>query len=270
MKYLLLIFLAACAGSPQRDKKVILIKQWHLSPSTSTMNVSESKKLLQFENQMDIYQRLVADLKEGPLTLIGEGCEAGTPIDRGFTSTYNGWNFTNLQVHADRPHYDDILTYLPLKLKAKFPDQVTAVCGDRAELVKENALALSEAKGYLGFFYRLTEHKNNLRKFTSYLGALEETEKQKIDDPIAYSEKKAIEHVSQFWRLIKERNQVLVKSALERLSERPVIIVGGLHLKDLEEEFKKRGVATEVWTPKGYPIETEKLGENLLKDVQHQ
>lgn len=268
LKYILIaLFFISCSHISKRTSKVTIIKQWHLSPNINTFNVEAARELPHYVNQRDIYDQLVELLENSsePVAVIAEGCESGTVMGKSFAISFNGWNAGNLRLHTDKDHYADIMTSAPLKLKMKYPDRVKAVCGDNESLVKKNLLDLSEAKGYLGFHYRLEESKNNPKKYRSYLDALEETEKKKIPNPIQYCEEKALVHVRNFWQGISKRNASFVSIAKVLIQQSPVIVIGGLHVKDLEKQLKEEGIEVQVITPKGYPENSENLGQELTK-----
>lgn len=260
--------LSSCSQTQHKNpNQVIIIKQWHLSPNINTFNVLDSKELPHYRNQRDIYDQLVELVlsSDDPVTVIAEGCESGKVIDQSFTSSFNGWNTGNLGLHTDKEHYPDILTSVPLKIWTKYPDQVKALCGDNESLAKRNLQDLSEAKGYLGFHFRLEESKDNPHKFNSYLRALEESEQKKIVDPFKFTDEKALENVRNFWKGVSERNLSFVSLTMAHLNESPVIIIGGLHVKDLVKQLEDRGVEVRVITPKGYPENSEDLGQELTK-----
>jgi hypothetical protein len=53
----------------------------------------------------------------------------------------------------------------------------------------------------------------------------------------------------------------------KHLKENPIMIVGGLHAKDLIQRLEADGIQTEIVTPNGYPESSERLGEDLLKII---
>ncbi|HXH75976.1 MAG TPA: hypothetical protein VNJ08_13475 [Bacteriovoracaceae bacterium] len=268
---LMLLLLISCSHKFIPNNKVTIIKQWHLSPTVQTTDFKNSSGLPQYLNQRDIYIYLYKLVNDHPekVTIIAEGCDAGTIIDKNFEPTYNGWNAKNLLPHREQLYYSEILTFLPLKLKMQFPDQVTSICGDSEELARQNQLAISEAKGFLGFHMRLKDTvESSPKKYQGYLKALEEIEKRKIIDPIAYTKQAALKQLEVFNELIKKRNSVLSDTAGLHINNHPVIIVGGLHAKNLEVQLKQAGYEVSVHTPQGYPANSENLGQDLIKALE--
>jgi hypothetical protein len=130
MRLLILLLIFGCSHTLKSGGKITLIKQWHASPSTQTTDVTASKDLPHYKNQREIYDYLVNEIEsKGGVTLLVEGCQAGLSVENGFAAV-NGWSFELLKGYSNRRDYADIITSLPLKLKAKYPHQVKAICAD--------------------------------------------------------------------------------------------------------------------------------------------
>lgn len=270
MRFLLfLLIMTSCAQKPfSKEGQVTIIKQWHPSPKTDTRDITLSKSFPQYVNQKDIYDRLEKKVKKNKhLFLLAEGCES-QEITSHFDKTFNGWNMETLSKASSQSTYSDILTMLPMKLKAKHQEQVTAICADDEALMEKNQLALSDARGFLGFYLRLRQIKNSPKSFARYKEALEETQKQKINDPITYSKEKALESLQLFKEYVKERNVVFLEHIKKHLDKNPVVVIGGLHARDLSDLLKAENIPVKVITPKGYPEANEKLPQELMKELQ--
>lgn len=272
MRFLVLLALVlafSCSHKPaQITGKAIIIKQWHPSPSIDTRNIQTSKSIPQYQNQKDIYDYLSKRIKAHKTNLfIVEGCESGEEIDENFQASYNGWNMTSLTKASPSENYDEIVTALPLKLKAKFPKKVTALCADSESLIKKNQLAISDARGFMGFYARLKQNTADSKKFAIYKKALEETQKVEVADPISYSKDYAIKSLKSFNHYVQERNILFAQAIKKHINENPILIVGGLHAKGLIDLLKAEGIETEVITPKGYPESSENLAEDLMKEL---
>lgn len=264
---LILLILFSCSQLTKKPQKVTIIKQWHLSARTMTQDIEGSIKLPQFENQSEIYQFLRRRVEnKDKLFLLVEGCE-DRRIDDQFQTAYNGWTFKTLKEASKGNSFDKILTFLPLKLKARFPEEVTAECADNEKLMQENNLAISEARGYIGFYLRLLQNQNSPKKFSFYKKALEETEKKLIENPLEHARSGTISSIERFQSLIKKRNDLFLTQIKKHLKENPIMIVGGLHAKDLIQRLEEDGIQTEIITPNGYPETSERLGEDLLKVI---
>jgi hypothetical protein len=133
--------------------------------------------------------------------------------------------------------------------------------------MQENNLAISEARGYIGFYLRLLQNRNSPQKFSSYKKALEETEKKLIENPLEHARSGTISSIERFQSLIKKRNDLFLMQIKKHLKENPIMIVGGLHAKDLIQRLEADGIQTEIVTPNGYPESSERLGEDLLKII---
>lgn len=254
--------------SSLKTGKVTIIKQWHPSASLDTTDIDASKKIPQYDNQKRIYDYLTKMLKPKKTNLlIVEGCESGTEIDSNFQIQFNGWSMTSLAKLSNDDRYGDIVTSLPMKIKAKFPEKIRALCGDNDIFLKKNLLAISDARGFIGFYLRLKEAISNPKKFAIYKQALEETQKSQIQDPIQYTKKRTKQSLEEFDLYIKKRNSIFTQIIKKNIQENPILIIGGLHTKDLIKQLKTEGIETEVITPTGYPESSEKLIDNLLNEL---
>lgn len=272
MRFLVLLTLAftfSCSHKSSQTGKAIIIKQWHPSPSVDTRNIQASKSIPQYQNQKEIYDYLSNRVKtQKSNLLIVEGCESGKKIDENFQPSFNGWNMHSLSKVSTSDNYNEIMTALPLKLKAKFPNEVTAICADNEILMKNNQLAISDARGYVGFYIRLKQNASDPKKFSNYKKALEETQKVEVADPIGYSKAHTIKSLESFNHYVQQRNALFAQAIKKHINENPILIVGGLHAKDLINQLKAEGIETEVITPKGYPESSDRLAEDLLKELE--
>ena len=272
MHFLVLLTLAftfSCSHKSSYSGKVTIIKQWHASPGVDTRNIQASKSMPQYENQKEIYDYLKNRIKTQKINfLIVEGCESGIEINENFQQSFNGWNMLSLEKASLNKNYDDIVTALPLKLKAKFPKEVTALCADNESLLKKNQLAISDARGFIGFYFRLKEHAADSHKFLTYKKALEGTQKIEIVDPIGYSKDHTIKSLENFNLYIQQRNTLFAEAIKKNINKNPILVVGGLHSTDLINQLKTEGIEIEVITPKGYPDSSEKIVQVLLKQLE--
>lgn len=268
MRLLILLALLSCGHTPPPAGKVTLIKQWHASPSAQTTDVTASRDLPQYKNQKEIYDYLVAEIeRKGAITLLVEGCQAELPVEKGFVAV-NGWSYDLLKGYSSRRDYADIITSIPLKLRAKYPQQVKAICADDMKLIAENQRALSDAKGNLGFYIRLSEAKAGTVMFKRYHQALEEAHKKKTNDPINSALEQGRIELANFRQLISERNTLFFKMLVKYRSENPILIVGGLHTDELMQELTLAQVETILITPDDYPEESERILLDLETALQ--
>ena len=268
MRLLALLFLFSCSHTPDPAGTVTLIKQWHASPATQTTDVTASRDLPHYKNQKEIYDYLVGEIEsKGAITLIVEGCQAELPVEKGFVAV-NGWSYDLLKGYSSRRDYADIITSIPLKLRAKFPQQVKAICADDMKLIAENQRALSDAKGNLGLYIRLTEAKPGSVMFKRYHQALEEAHKKKSTDPINSAREQGRIELANFRKFISERNTLFLKMLVKYRAENPILIVGGLHTDELMEALTLAQIETIVITPDDYPEESERVLLDLETALQ--
>lgn len=268
---LIFISFSSCATKKPKSAGIVtIIKQWHTSPSTSTLDIEASRKMPQSVNQRDIYLSLDKLInKDIHITLLAEGCESGTEVNEDFPETFNGWNYQNLRASMDSENYEFILTMLPLKIKAKHPDHAFVLCADSDELLKKNQLAISDAKGFIGFYARLKQSELiDEKKFSLYHKALEESQGITIPYPIQYAKEKTIQALDNFKKYIGMRNDIFVQTIKNNINQNPIIIIGGLHVTDLVEKLNKANIQNHVLTPEGYPLSNETLIEDLRKELK--
>lgn len=271
MKLLLLLtILFSCSNE---NKKITLIKQWHLSPKQNTLDIEKSKKLPQYENQKEIYKKIV-NLIETKKTnmIIAEGCEG--EIDEKFTLIYNGWSLKEIKSRRFDKNFNDIMAPIPLKIKAKYPN-IKVVCGDNLKLIDENLKAISDLRGFSGFYQRLRQSKGiDEKKYLAYKKQLDGLfPNRKIKDPVQFSLNKSLNSLRLFEDLIVKRNNSFFDISKKYLKENPVIVIGGLHVKDLETKFDLDKILYETIIPNGYKNDEQSLvfalKEILLGDLKN-
>ena len=231
-----------------------MIKQWHLTPQTKTLNIEKAMQIPQFENQKNIYLKLVKLRQENKLDLvIAEGCEG--ELTDNFDETYNGWNLANLKANLKSSQFENILAPIPMKLKAKFP-KLDVLCGDNLNLVIKHLKSASDMRGFFGFYQKLTELKQvgDNERFDLYQRKLKEVHPDLSpgQDPIKFSKAGVIDSLEEFEKLIEERNKIFEKIILENIEKEPVVIIGGLHVEDLKQRLQKKSIEVEVIVPSGY------------------
>ncbi|MCB9091345.1 MAG: hypothetical protein H6621_10095 [Halobacteriovoraceae bacterium] len=242
---------------PQKGK-IFIIKQWHLSPKVKTNDIEESKKLPQFSNQQQIYDYLAENIKEKKIqTVLTEGCEG--EINDKFGEDFYGWKMNDLKKLIHEPYYSEVLGHIGMKIKAAFDGDVNVYCGDNLDLVRNHQLVMSEIRGHLGFFLRLKQFQseNKTNEFQEYAKRL--LGDNNSEDPIVYSKNKIKENFELFKRYIEQRNNYFIKNIIGHENDNQAIVIGGLHVKDLEKKLTEQGFEVQVITPKGYPNEDQEL-----------
>lgn len=263
--HLRLMFVLLLSFGCQKESKVIIIKQWHLSPSQNTKDIEKSKSLPQFKNQKDIFQISLSKIQEGSKVIISEGCEGEIHDD--FKPVFNGWSMSDLYKLRESSNYADVLAPVPMKIEALLREEVKTVCGDNLAQIKMNNLAMSDLRGYAGFYQRLKAAQESPTRFKAYATALEDSAKREIENPLEYTRAKAKEALDLSWELITKRNQSFLKAAKANLDANPIIIIGGLHAEHLGGLLRKEGIDYEIVTPKGYSAKDVELFEVLSKSL---
>lgn len=229
---------------PTGPEKILLIPQWHLSPN---QNTKISKKILpQAKNQNEIFKKLSSLIQKKELdALVVEGCEGDSLKDP--TLKFNGWGLKDLNAKNS----DKAQTHIAFRLLAKFPN-VKIICGDSLVLIDKAQLALSDMRGLAGFKIRISSLSGAQQK--PYVDAAIKTLKLSPDSSasaVVEELNKGIKMNSDlFNNTIKERNNSFVHS-ISRLKGRVAVVIGLLHLEDLQNQLASLKTAVEVWKPAG-------------------
>ena len=246
--------------------KVSVFKQWHLAPNIDTTNTDKAKTLPQFESQVALYRSVEALVKRGEFDIIlSEGCDQSESPP--FQSTFNGWDVRKLKLAKEFPHFENLLAPVAMKVFVYYPkESVEVLCGDSSELIKKHQLAFSDLSAFLKYFQKFQTLPETSQQYQQYLSGLRSTfPKENITNPIEFVRKRGLKALADFEFYLKQRNKVFVKLAHEHPDKKIAIILGGSHALDLERRFKRQGRPVEVFTPKGYPPEKNKMFENIEK-----
>ncbi len=249
--YLIPIFLISLV-SCKNERKLEIIKQWHLASHEQTLNIEESKKLPQYKNQKEIYKYLEKRyLENRNLVVLAEGCEGS--IKEKFQIKYNGWNLESLKAYTESKQFKNIMAPVPMKLLAKYPN-ANIICGDSESLIKENLKALSDLRGFTGFYQKLKLFKKtDPEKFLKYKNQLLEIYPEAIEKNILrFSLNKAKDALNRFELFLKKRNSIFIKRLAKSKGSDFVVVIGGLHSLDLETRAKEKGFITKTTTLKNY------------------
>ena len=251
-----------CATTDSK-KKVMVIKQWHLAPKSVTKGFKE--KYPQEKNQTAIYKTLAEGVKREDLQLIvSEGCEG--EIDEKFAPTFNGWDYASLKVQSQTKNYDKIITLVPLKVEAKYGDKITTLCGDSESLIQEGNRRLSNLRGWMGFYAKLSKgDEETVKLFSGSAADLLQLPKETPSDKVLEKIKEQIKvDLAAFFKSLGDRNDAFVKILSAQEYEKAAIVIGGLHAADLKEKLERAGLGCEVYEPPGY----QRADENLIQEFQ--
>jgi hypothetical protein len=259
-----ILFVSCQKQTKEQKKEVTLIKQWHLAAHQNTLDIDKSKKLPQFRHQQDIYQRLkLFTSRHQNSVVISEGCEG--VIDKDFKPAHYGWTYQKLKDQLKKPQWSNIMALMPLKLKVEH-ENTLVTCGDSDELISQNSLAFSDLRGYVGYFKRLVETKENKpRLYKSYANSLMKELKMKKGDPLRLAQKSALSALKRVELFIEQRNNVFVQSVVSHPKSKAIIVIGGLHISDLKMKLNKEGYQVNVVTPLGYVDQDTQLLKTLEK-----
>lgn len=241
------------------ETSVMIIKQWHLAPTTVTKGFKE--KYPHERNQTAIYKSLADSVKKKKVDLIvSEGCEGEVTSE--FKPLFNGWDYESLHKVAQTKGYEKILTLVPLKLKARFGDDVTVLCGDSEALIQEGNLHLSNLRGWMGFWTRLNEKYTDDRG-KLYADAAAELLKVPKTTPVPELLKqinaRLKEELTEFKTSLNKRNDQFVATLKGQKFKTAAIVIGGAHADDLKTKLQAAGLGCDVFEPPGYQREAEQL-----------
>lgn len=244
-----------CEPKSQSSKKhVWIFQQWHLSPSVNTQKNPE-KKHPQQENQTAIYTQIDQWVSQGLIDLVlAEGCEG--EINHQFSKVFNGWSMKGLKSKSKTPQFKEIISHVPMKLEAKYQAKLKTVCADDDSLIKKQNLALSDARGALGFLTRIDQYKNNPQKSKGYLeGVRDVYQLSSIPSPKTASQiliKKIRASIKGFKNIIHLRNKKAVEIIQTSKESEQVLVIGGIHAHGLVAQLEKLNMACTVVEPRGF------------------
>jgi len=265
--FILFIFVFSCQ---ENKKEIALLGQWHLLSNQNTLDIEKSMELPQFSNQKAIYLILDEWITKKKINLVlSEGCE-NTEITKDFKPTFNGWDYHSLKSSKDKTEFGNILTLLPLKLEAKFDDQIKIQCADSSELIKKHQLVFSDIKGHIGFLSRLKEakEKNNQKLFDLYSSKLKEISKDSFDDPIEYCVKKIKFLLKEEQKFINQRNDFFIQTLNKHTENKVAIIIGYRHIEDLQIRLTELGHKVSVPSILESTLPQDNLEKRLIESLE--
>lgn len=260
----------ASDSAPSALKTVLVFKQWHLAPTTVTKGFKE--KYPHEKNQTAIYKTLSEMVKKQQLqVVVAEGCEG--EIDGNFPTAFNGWKIDDLEKQAQTKGFDKIITLVPMKIEARWGDKIVTICGDDEKLIKDSQMHLSNLRGWMGFWTRLSESNAGDEKSKLYAHAAADLLKVPKDTPVADLKKKinerSLEELGEFEKSLYDRNAAFVKALQSREYKTAAVVIGGLHAADLQTKLEKAGMNCEIFEPPGYSKEDENLIQNFRAELKN-
>lgn len=261
---IVLILICLVTSCQEKPNKVLIVKQWHLAAKIKSTDIEASKLLDQYTHQKDLYNFLLQKLDEGYETIIAEGCEG--KIDASFSKSYNGWDFKKLAEYRDTKEYVDIITMAPLKVKVAHPS-ANVICGDNDELIKLNQLAMSDMRGFLGFYIGVQTRKDP-KYIRTVKEALESLGHGNVENVPQFLQQKLLESWDKSFEYIYQRNDRFIEKILAQKSIPPIVVIGGIHVEDLAQKLASKKIPFEIATPKDYPAKDEQMIHSLGKLIQ--
>ncbi len=253
------------------SKHVTLFKQWHLPPGLSTREKVDSKPLPQEKNQTAIFNQLDQWVVKKQITEVyAEGCVG--ELDETSNLNLNGWTIADLKSQLKQPNYPQLLASAPMKIEAKHAQGVRTICADDEKLIREGNLALSDARGILGFLTRLEQHKNEQVRAKTYLDGVIELYKLPAKTTVSQAvQKLKTELKSSVQRLktsLEKRNAVAVEKIKGSKEKDVAVVYGGMHAAGILKLLEKAGLGCSIVEPIGYQDDEAKLLKTLDDAIQ--
>ena len=256
-----------CAPSSEKSPMVYVLKQWHLPPEVNTKLRQDAKPLPQTKNQSQIYAQLSEWVNEGTIdTAVAEGCEG--EIGPKLKLSFQGWSYEDLLAQVNDAKFGEILAHPILKLQAKYPKKIKALCGDSLSEIKRSQLALSDARADVGYFGKLSENQDHPQKLKPYMDGVIEMYHLKSDATYPEALKALTVDLKKSLNLFQdsthERDLSFVRKINTADSKKPtVLVVGGLHALDLKEILEKKKMNCQIFEPLAYQNDEEALSSKL-------
>ncbi len=263
-----------CAPQAANAPTVYLVKQWHLPPQANTKTPSKGVTTLpQAVNQEQIYQQLIAWVESAQIdTMIAEGCEG--EITPQFKEVFQGWSYSDLEARAKDADYAKILAHAVVKAEVKSTDKVSSFCGDSLSEIKRSQAALSDARAAVGYFSRLSEHRDHPEKLKPYLEGVREVYSLPKDASVTVALKAVAndlkKSLDQFQKSTHERDLAFVRKINQVKSNKPIaLVIGGLHAQDLKAIFGEKKINCLIFEPLAYQNDEEAMRETLKNSLSH-
>lgn len=264
MKILLLLFIMLSCSEKQ-ENRVIIYKQWHLSSKTDTTDITQSKTLPQYPNQISIYNEIVSYIKSssGQVNFLSEGCE-GDP-DSEFKESYNGWTIDSLSRLKDKDNFVQILAPIGMKLLAKYKERVSVYCSDQKKLVRLHLAVYSDIRGLLNYYLKFNKLKVNSKEFDLYYKSFSKNYNTSKQNITRFIKNKILAKLEEFETLLYKRNDSFIKDA-KKLSGTTFIVIGGLHTENLSNRLGQLKINNSLITPEGYDDKDDEIIQ-VLKSI---
>ncbi|MBK9294571.1 MAG: hypothetical protein IPM57_09020 [Oligoflexia bacterium] len=243
------------------NKIVWVFKQWHLLPSDNTKEFPD-KVYPQRENLTSIYKQLNKWVSEEVVkTVFAEGCTGEMTLL--FDTKFNGWSMSDLQAKSESENYQKIIGHVPMMIEAKYGDKVKTVCGDDEGLIKDQNLLFSDLRAAIGFLTRLEKFEKYPEKQKPYLEAIQKAyglnRKLKGESARDFLKSEIKKLISKIEKGIVQRNKSFMKAVLNTSFDNAVMVIGGIHAKDIKNQLQKNKINCTVVEFKGYDYEEEEL-----------
>ncbi len=251
-----------------KGEGVILIPQWHLA---SSISAKTDAKIAQEVNQRAIFTQLSTWIEAHTIdAILAEGCEGA--IDAQTDQKFNGWSINDLKGELSKQNsIDAILAPIAFKVRVKYPNDIQVVCADNKSLIQKNQLALSNLRGFSGFKFRIeqstlsqSDHQTFLNASREALSLAKNSPEKIVIESLNSEVKKSL---ADFDLAIHQRNESFISKS-RSIHGIKVIVIGAVHLKDLQLQLSQSNIAFSVWTPVGIDAKDTQLLEQLKSKLK--
>lgn len=246
--------------STPKTNFVTIVKQWHPGPTIDTTNISESKRLPTYQNQIEIFENMNKYLKlfKANIVLV-EGCEG--EINSRFSDEFYGWSMKKLKEMRSSKQYSEILAHIGMKLEVKYGNKLQVLCADNKKKIEQQLLVFSDLRAYAGYYSRLvgTQKTMSPDKYMAFANSLLGSDFPLVISPEQYAKSIALDKLSEFSKLNNQRNKSFARLIKKNLKSNPIVIIGGLHAKNLASELDNEKIRYNIINPKGYPLREDNI-----------
>lgn len=257
-----------CKAAKADVPTVHFFKQWHLSSGVNTRE--NQSQFPQTRNLESIFLQLDQWVKNRKITaVVAEGC-TGT-LDHTSDFKVNGWTIRELVKSSSKTGFAKIPTSVPMKIEARFGSGIITLCGDEAELVREQLLAFSDAIADAKYLSKIVPNRKDPEKIRSYLddvtGFLKIPKDTSVDGVIASLKEDFQKTLIRVQAAIDNRNRNLVSTIVSSQKKQIAVVYGGMHAEGVKTLLEEKGMNCRIIEPVGYQNDEAELLKQLSKAV---
>ena len=257
-----------CKAAKKDAPTVHFFKQWHLSPGVNTRE--KPTEAPQARNLESIFLQLEQWVKNRKISaVVAEGC-SGT-LDSESDFKVNGWTTADLMKEKSKKAFSKIPTSVPMKIEAEFGSAIKTLCGDEAELVREQLLAFSDAIADAKYISKIAPNRKDPEKIKAYLedviGFLKLPKDTSVDGVIASLKEDFRKTLTRVQAAIDHRNRNLVSTIVSSQEKQIAVVYGGMHAEGVKTLLEEKGMNCRIIEPTGYQNDEAELLKQLAKAV---